>query len=318
MAVLSNVNPNFPIPGIDQPTRGFRDNFATIKEEIEALQSKSIQVVGSLISDPIQIGSTGSDVIIPVVVNLTNVQAAGSNLSVQYNLNNVISGSQIYYNNNRVGINTNVPDEALHVIGNSKVISSSGNTFCQVGDNLIVFTSDIASNVVVNSNLAVTIDHANVTVGIGTYPQVKLDVYSLDTNPLIVRAGQDNNDNGIRLTTSPANTTMGVVLEQRTANKVGGIRIDQNGNISIHVNESMDANLSDATRIINILPNNNVGIGSMNPQNQLDVTGDVSISGTLTVGVTPTISGSRGGNAALASLLTALANMGLIIDGTSA
>lgn len=32
----------------------------------------------------------------------------------------------------------------------------------------------------------------------------------------------------------------------------------------------------------------------------------------------PTVSGSRGGNAALASLLTALATLGLITDGTSA
>jgi hypothetical protein len=35
-------------------------------------------------------------------------------------------------------------------------------------------------------------------------------------------------------------------------------------------------------------------------------------------GVTPTITGSRGGNAALASLLTALADLGIIVDGTGA
>lgn len=34
--------------------------------------------------------------------------------------------------------------------------------------------------------------------------------------------------------------------------------------------------------------------------------------------VKPTITGSRGANAALANLLTALANMGLIVDSTSA
>jgi hypothetical protein len=56
----------------------------------------------------------------------------------------------------------------------------------------------------------------------------------------------------------------------------------------------------------------------MNPQNQLDVQGNASVSGTLSVGTVPTITGSRGGNAALANLLTALAAMGLIVDGTSA
>lgn len=32
----------------------------------------------------------------------------------------------------------------------------------------------------------------------------------------------------------------------------------------------------------------------------------------------PTVTGAKGGNAALASLITALANLGLITDGTSA
>lgn len=318
MAVNSKVNPNFPIPGIDQPSRGFRDNFATIKEEIEDLQSKSIQLVGSLISNPIQIGSTDSDVIIPVVVNLNSIQAAGANLSVQYNLNNVITGSEIYYNANKVGINTNTPVTELNVIGNVQILSSTPNTWLQVGSNITITSETTASNIIVNNTKAMIIDNGNVTIGIGTYPQTKLDLFSTDTNPLIVRAGDNNSDNGVRLTTDQPNATMGILLEQRSINKLGGMRVDQNGNISIHVNESMDANLSDASRVINILTNNKVGIGSMNPQKQLDVDGDASISGTLTVGSVPTISGSRGGNAALASLLTALAAMGLIIDGTSA
>lgn len=54
-------------------------------------------------------------------------------------------------------------------------------------------------------------------------------------------------------------------------------------------------------------------------------TGDITISSaTGKIGFNgapiskPTVTGSRGGNAALASLLTALASYGLIIDGTSA
>ena len=51
--------------------------------------------------------------------------------------------------------------------------------------------------------------------------------------------------------------------------------------------------------------------------------GMVSLAGNFAVnGATPpakpTVTGSRGGNAALASLLTALASYGLIVDGTTA
>lgn len=49
----------------------------------------------------------------------------------------------------------------------------------------------------------------------------------------------------------------------------------------------------------------------------LSVTGNSGFNGTAPI-AKPTISGSRGGNAALASLLTALANYGLITDSTTA
>ena len=65
MAVISKVNPNFPIPGIDQSSKGFRDNFATIKTEIENLQSKTITIVGDIngISGTIDSGTS------PLVIN---------------------------------------------------------------------------------------------------------------------------------------------------------------------------------------------------------------------------------------------------------
>lgn len=67
MAVISRVNPNFPVPGIDQSSKGFRDNFATIKTEIENLQGKTILITGDVVSGPVLIDSGTSPVIISTV-----------------------------------------------------------------------------------------------------------------------------------------------------------------------------------------------------------------------------------------------------------
>ena len=79
----------------------------------------------------------------------------------------------------------------------------------------------------------------------------------------------------------------------------------------------MFANLSNTSRVINILTNHNVGIGSALPQTNFDVAGNAKISGTLAVGTIPTITGSRTDGSALLNLLTALAAMGLIIDNST-
>ena len=67
MAVISKVNPNFPIPGIDQSSKGFRDNFSTIKTEIENLQSKTLTFVGDVSGTSGQIGSGTTSVVINTV-----------------------------------------------------------------------------------------------------------------------------------------------------------------------------------------------------------------------------------------------------------
>ena len=318
MTVGSRVNPNFPIPGIDQSSRGFRDNFATIKQELENLQGKHVQLTGAFISDPVEIGNGQSDVIIPVSVSLANIQAAGSNLSVQYNFNNQITGSEMYYNAGKVGIGTSMPDHELVVIGNVRIQSRSPVTVLELGDNIRINASTASTTLAINNSNVIILNNTTGNVGIGTAPAARLDVTTSAYQPGRFASTANNSDNGVRLTTNQTNSTMGLVLEQRAANKVGGMRIDQGGNISIHVNESMNANLSDASRVISILTNNHVGIGSMSPKSQLDVQGNTRISGTLTVGSVPTITGSRGGNAALANLLAALATMGMIIDNTTA
>jgi hypothetical protein len=289
MAVLSKINPNFPIPGIDQSSKGFRDNFGVIKNEIENLQSKTIQLTGSLISDPVEIGNGAQGVIIPVLVSLTNIQAAGSNLSVQYNNNGVISGSQVYYNDNKLGIGSSVPQNELDVSGNATIRAPYNNkTFLFFGPN-VTLTNDVATaNIHINNGLtddpAVTINVPTRNVGIGTNADSRLSVASEDNDVATFHAYKPFSDNSIRFSTVHGTSSIGLVLEQRNANSVGGLRLDANGNISIHVNESMDANLSDASRVIVILPNNNVGIGSMTPKNQLDVDGNAFVAGSVGIG----------------------------------
>jgi len=284
MTVGSKVNPNYPIPGIDQSSRGFRDNFATIKTEIENLQSKNIQLVGSLLSEPVQIGNGVGDIIIPVEVSLTNIQAAGSNLSVQYNFNNLISGSQIYYNNGSVGIGTNVPKQTLDVIGSIRVVSPFSNTYMRLGSNLTINASFATTTFSTNHANALVILNSTRAVGIGSAPQSTFDIWSNTNDMTIIHALLDNQDNTARITTGGLNNTLGLAFEQTNTNRVGGMRMDQNGNISLHAGEDAFANLSNTSRVINILPNHNVGIGSTDPQNTLDVAGNASVSGTLTAG----------------------------------
>jgi hypothetical protein len=318
MTVGSNVNPNYPIPGIDQSSRGFRDNFATIKQEIENLQSKNIQLAGSLISEPAQIGNGTGDIIIPVAVSLNNIQAAGSNLSVQYNLNNVISGSHLYYNNGSVGVGTSVPSQTLSVIGNIAVIAPTDTTFLQFGNNLTINASSATTTFDINAANVIVVNNNTLSVGIGSAPQATLDVWSRTNDVAIVRALLNNQDNSIRYTTSETNATLGLTFEQRNTNRVGGMRMDQNGNVTLHAGEDMDANLSNASRIITMLPNRNVGINNTNPRQTLDVSGNVAISGNLVVGASaPVITGSISSGTALTNLLTALAAMGLIVNNTT-
>lgn len=64
MTVRSKVNPNFPLPGIDQSSKGFRDNFSIIKTEIESLQGKLIQLTGDVKSDPTELGAGSTPALI--------------------------------------------------------------------------------------------------------------------------------------------------------------------------------------------------------------------------------------------------------------
>lgn len=107
MAVISKVNPNFPIPGIDQSSKGFRDNFATIKSEIENLQSKILTFTGDVTGTSNQIGSGTSSVVINVTGKVyrrtfTTTSLVLGILTVTHNLNQQIVLVQVSDNSNQV------------------------------------------------------------------------------------------------------------------------------------------------------------------------------------------------------------------------
>jgi hypothetical protein len=316
MAVGSNVNPNFPIPGIDQDSRGFRDNFATIKQEIENIQSKTIQLVGGVVSDgPVIIDSSNDPIVINTTVLFTNVGISGNNYSLIYNDSGILACSDIYFDsgNAYVGINTPLPRGNLDLpsnifIGNSTISNKSGN---------LHVVSPQFVNLGGGGNVFLYLDSQG-QVGIGKNPEVTLDVQGGNYDVARFTSTLDNTDVGVRFKTSQSNASVGWIVEN-TNNYAGGLRLGRNGEISLHVGESPASGLQDGSQALTILPTSGyVGIGNTTPTSKLYVQGNVVITGNLTVGGQPSITGSRGGVAALASLLTAFAARGLIVDNTSA
>ena len=164
MTVGSRINPNFPIPGIDQSSRGFRDNFGITKQEIENLQGKRIQLSGSLISSPVQIGNGNADVVIPVTVDLSAVPAAPPAHSLQYNNGGHLGGSNVFYNSGNVGVNTSTPNHPLDIIGSTGV---TGNIYISNSTTAsgIVF-SDGSFQTTAKSNMVTAKDFGAVGDGI--------------------------------------------------------------------------------------------------------------------------------------------------------
>lgn len=107
MAVFSNVNPNFPSPGIDQSSKGFRDNFTIIKTEIERLQGKTISLTGDVSGGPVMIDSGTNNLIINTTSKVvrqtfTNGTLIAGILTVTHNLNQQLVIVQVSNNLNQV------------------------------------------------------------------------------------------------------------------------------------------------------------------------------------------------------------------------
>jgi hypothetical protein len=121
MSVNSRVNPNFPLPGLDQPSKGFRDNFTIIKQEIEALQGKRIQLVGDIQGGPTTLGAgdTIAQIITQSVIHRRSFQTAdvsGGEITITHNLGNKIVLVQVSDDQDRV-----IQPDAITLLNNTQL-----------------------------------------------------------------------------------------------------------------------------------------------------------------------------------------------------
>lgn len=306
MVAISRVNPNFPIPGIDQSSRGFRDNFATIKSEIEAIQSKVIVLTGDVTSSNVIIDSGTGDVVIDTTISIANATAGGANLSIQYNDSGIINGADGFMYDpasNFVGIGTTAPVLLLDVWGqaivrNQFVVGSNagtpgfGTAYINSLNGAIQFGSVGPDNIQIQIG---NIDIANfgptgLAIGVGTSGAVRqLDVASNMPDIAWFYGNLDTSDNGVRFTTDQSTSSIGLILDQTAANAVGGIRVGTDGNVTIHAGENTGAQLSNSSARITITGVGQVGIGSTAPVLQLDVAGGVLTTSPSAVSPIPVV-----------------------------
>lgn len=306
MVAISRVNPNFPIPGIDQSSKGFRDNFSAIKTEIESLQGKNIVLTGDVQAGPVLIDSGNGDVVIDCTVAVANVAAGGANLTIQYNNTGVISGASSFVfipSTQRVGIGSISPSSTLDVGGDGRFLDGIyiGSSNPSISPSLYMVGIGSTSapleilagygQVSLRSYGGYPISHSiglvdmmnvsDVGVAIGESVGVStsmLDVYSGEEDISRIYGTADYTDHAVRISVDQENSTAGLILEQRNVNSVVGMRVDTQGNLSLHTGESMDAQLSTSSAQILIDRNGQVGIGTTTPRNRLAVNGSMWIN----------------------------------------
>ena len=314
MAINSNINPNFPLPGIDQSSRGFRDNFSYAKTEIENLQGKQIQLTGDCVSEPILIDSGTGALSINTRVLFHSLTVSGNQHGVLYNDSGIITTSVVYYDppTQNLGIGTTLPRDSLDIYSGNLVLGSES-----MNQAMIMTQTETDLVLGANSTPLLVLSAAGM-VGIGTAPDRTFDVEGGEYDIARFTSTLGSTDVGVRVRTNIA-TSVSWIVENN--GHTGGIRSDAAGFVSLHAGESAVSGLQDGgSRALTIDPISKfVGIGTATPSVALDVNGNFHVSGTITVGAgAPTLLGSRGGNAALANLITLLAASGLIVDGTSA
>jgi hypothetical protein len=303
MATDSRINPNFPIPGIDQSSRGFRDNFSVAKREIEQLQNTTIQLAGAVTSAPVVFGSSETNaVVIDTVIAGGLIALDPPNLAVQFNLNGRLTGSEsLVFTGTSLGIGTNSPD-ASYVMDARGSLSATGNISLGSSESTLTKIDLISGSTTARISLdADSMDIVNIdskpislatsgerrllispdgNVGIGTsQPIAVLHVYSQGKDLARFKTGTELTDSMIRALTDAASSTIAWGIEHSAGNWLGGMRIDSAGTVSIHSGENAGAQLSTSSARISIDNFGKVGIGISQPIYMLDVNGTMRTSG---------------------------------------
>jgi hypothetical protein len=303
MATDSRINPNFPIPGIDQSSRGFRDNFTVTKREIEQLQNTTIQLAGAITSAPVVFGSSATNaLVIDTSIAGGSISLDPPNLAVQFNLDGRLTGLETFvFSDNTLGIGTSAPNPsyAVDVRGSAAI---TGNLMLGSADAASVTVQLDANGTMARlyhsaEQMALGTDAAiplylessgqpRVTiavdgrVGIGTtLPLAKLELNSSDADLARFITDQTLTDSMIRAVSQAPNSTIAWGLEHTQGNWSGGIRINQQGTVSIHSGENASAQLSTSSARISINNAGKVGIGSSQPSYTIDVNGTLRSNG---------------------------------------
>lgn len=304
MAQGSNVNPNFPIPGLDQSSKGFRDNFATIKKEIETIQGTTIQLTGGVESAPYALGDS-ENIVITTAINSSIISLPPPNYAIQYNDSGILTGDPVLIWDPTlkalgVGVSTLTGDHTVDIAGNiawrrnavvtQDTAGSSANIVLQTvnqtvivdnTDNTAVFGSQTYAPVaIVADNTPQIWVEPGGNVGIGTTTLfATLEVMGTKQDIARYHAAPGAADNIFRISTIDVSSTIGIGLEHRGNNWLGGMRMDENGTVSIHVGENMDAYLSTSSSRFNVDNSGKVGIGVYNPTFTLHVDGNFKSTG---------------------------------------
>jgi hypothetical protein len=148
---------------------------------------------------------------------------------------------------------------------------------------------------------------------------------ALDVSISPTWSGSHTFNNTITIPLSAANSTM-INNSSGTTNALRALHVGMTGtDFYLGVASSVGGNLITGSPAYSVEFRNDAGVTfGIGSTKAVSITsggteffGNVGFNSTAPISK-PTVSGSRGGNAALASLLTALANYGLITDSTTA
>lgn len=223
-------------------------------------------------------------------LNVTN-QISGGNLNISNNTilsNDVIiggdltvNGTNLYVNNNKVGINTTSPTQALEVAGSSKI-----NNNLEVRGSMIIGGEDNFNNTNFEdyskwgsgNDIQTQIYSKYEYVGIGTQnPQYFLDVSGIinSKDRYFINGNEVLSENELKLSVTSSNL--------QSVGLLNSLNVTGQSNFNNNLNITSD---------LNILGNMNT-TGLINISGNMNITGDIDLNGNLMIDETFRLNGTK-------------------------